>query len=40
MAASKKQVVYREADKGRFVPKEYADKHPKTTVKETNKRGK
>jgi len=40
MTAQKKQVVYREADKGLFVTEEYAKKHPKTTVKETNKRGK
>ena len=25
---------YREADKGKFVTKEYADKHPKTTIKD------
>lgn len=31
---------YREADKGRYVTKEYADKHPKTTVKETDKKKK
>lgn len=31
---------YREADKGRYVTKKYADKHPKTTVKETDKKKK
>jgi hypothetical protein len=28
---------YRDAETGHYVPKEYADKHPKTTVKETSK---
>lgn len=32
-----KKEIYREADKGKFVTKEYAEKHPKTTVKETVK---
>jgi hypothetical protein len=40
MADSKKTTHYREADKGRYVTKEYADKHPKTTVKETDKKKK
>ncbi len=25
---------YRDADSGQYVPKKYADKHPKTTVSE------
>lgn len=28
---------YRDADTGRFVEKGYADKHPKTTIKDTMK---
>jgi|SoiMethySBSTD1v2_1073268.scaffolds.fasta_scaffold2273325_2 hypothetical protein len=28
---------YRDADSGQYVKKDYADKHPKTTVKETDK---
>lgn len=28
---------YRDAGTGEYVTKEYADKHPKTTVKETTK---
>lgn len=36
--AEKKNTRYREADKGQYVTKEYAEKHPKTTVKETEKR--
>ena len=31
---------YRSADTGKFVTKKYADKHPKTTVKETVKKTK
>jgi len=37
---SAKQTVHRSAQTGKFVTKEYAGKHPKTTVKESvNKRG-
>jgi hypothetical protein len=28
---------YRDADSGQYVTKKYADSHPKTTVKETDK---
>ncbi|HEV7645913.1 MAG TPA: hypothetical protein VGO50_18385 [Pyrinomonadaceae bacterium] len=35
-----RKIVYRDSDKGRFVPKEYADKHPKTTEKERVRTGK
>lgn len=28
---------YRDAETGEFVTKQYAEKHPKTTVKETSK---
>ena len=28
---------YRDAGTGEYVPKKYADSHPKTTVKETSK---
>jgi hypothetical protein len=28
---------YRDAETGKYVKKEYAEKHPKTTVKETDK---
>ena len=31
------QVVYRDAKSGNFVTREYAEAHPDTTVKETNK---
>jgi len=31
-----KQVRYRDAGDGQYVSKEYAEKHPKTTVKETD----
>ena len=29
-----KKTVYRDSEDGRFVEKEYADKHPRTTEKE------
>lgn len=29
---------YRRADTGQYTTKKYADKHPKTTVKETDKK--
>jgi hypothetical protein len=35
-----KKTVHRDAGSGQFVKKTYADKHPKTTVKETIKRSK
>ncbi|ASV78486.1 multidrug transporter [Elizabethkingia anophelis] len=35
-----KKTVYRDAGTGKFVKKSYADKHPKTTVKETKKSNK
>jgi hypothetical protein len=35
---AKKTSVYRDAETGQFVTKDYADKHPKTTVKETIKK--
>ncbi|HTA26185.1 MAG TPA: multidrug transporter [Bacteroidia bacterium] len=38
MAKTQKVKIYKEADKGRIVSKEYADKHPKTTFLETTKR--
>jgi hypothetical protein len=31
-----KKTDYRSAESGRFVKKSFADKHPKTTVKEQN----
>jgi hypothetical protein len=34
----KTQVIHREVDKGRFVTKEYADKHKKTTEREVRKK--
>jgi hypothetical protein len=37
---SEKTTRYRDADSGHYVKKEYADKHPKTTVKETDKKKK
>ncbi len=33
----KKVTHHRDAGTGRYVKKEYADKHPKTTVRETDK---
>lgn len=33
-----KTIHYRDAGTGQYVPKEYAVKHPKTTVKETDKK--
>lgn len=36
--SSKTTTDYRSAGTGRFVTKDYATKHPKTTVKETNKK--
>ena len=37
---STKQTVHRSAQTGKFVTKEYADKHPKTTIKDSvNKKG-
>ena len=35
---SKTSINYRSADTGRYVTKQYAQKHPKTTVKETDKK--
>jgi hypothetical protein len=37
---TKKMATYRDAGTGKFVTKSYADKHPKTTVKETVKKSK
>ncbi|GGF00294.1 hypothetical protein SAMN05443634_105180 [Chishuiella changwenlii] len=34
---AKKVVRYRDAESGQYVKKEYAEKNPKTTVKETDK---
>lgn len=34
---AKKIERYRDAEDGKYVTKEYAEKHPKTTVKETDK---
>lgn len=36
--ATKDQTHYRDAGTGQYVTKQYADKHPKTTVKETDKK--
>ena len=38
MAKKKIQIRYRDAGTGKYVKKEYAEKHPKTTVKETDKK--
>jgi hypothetical protein len=35
---SKGTTYYRSADSGKYVTKKYAEKHPKTTVKETDKK--
>lgn len=37
MAKERKIERYRDAEGGQYVKKEYAEKHPKTTVKETDK---
>lgn len=37
MAKVKKITRQRDAGSGKYVTKEYADKHPKTTIKETDK---
>jgi hypothetical protein len=39
MGTTKQKTVthHRSAETGRYVSKKYADKHPKTTVKETDK---
>lgn len=34
-----KKTVYRDSGSGQFVPKNYADKHPKTTEKERVRTG-
>ena len=34
---AKKQVRHRDAGTGKYVTEQYAKKHPKTTVKETDK---
>jgi hypothetical protein len=34
---SEKTEKYRRADSGEYTTKQYAEKHPKTTVKETQK---
>ena len=33
-----KKTSYRSAETGRYVSKDYADRHPKTTVKETDRK--
>lgn len=35
---AKKVVRYRDAESGQYVTKKEAEKHPKTTVKETDKK--
>lgn len=37
MSKTGKQSTYRSAETGRYVTKDYADRHPKTTVKETDR---
>jgi hypothetical protein len=37
MTKSKTTTRYRRADTGRYITKKYAENHPKTTVKETDK---
>jgi len=37
---AKKSTVHRDAGSGQYVTKQYADKHPRTTVKETVKKSK
>lgn len=37
---NKSTTRYRDAESGEYVKKEYAEKHPKTTVKETDKKKK
>lgn len=35
-----RRTIYRNSETGRIVPKDYADKHPKTTEKERVRTGK
>ncbi|HET8885624.1 MAG TPA: hypothetical protein VFM70_04635 [Salinimicrobium sp.] len=37
---AKKITRYRDAETGEYVKKDYAEKHPKTTVKETDRTAK
>lgn len=37
-STTSKSVSYRSAETGRYVSKKFADTHPKTTVKETDKK--
>ena len=37
MTKPKTRTNYRDADTGQYIPKEQAEKHPKTSVKETDK---
>ena len=37
---SKKSTKYRDAGTGQYVKKKYAESHPKTTVKETDRKRK
>ena len=37
MAKTKTKTSYRDAGTGQYVKEDYAKKHPKTTVKETDK---
>jgi len=37
MAKTKTKTSYRDAGTGQYIPKEQAEKHPKTTIKETDK---
>ena len=38
--SSDKKISYRDAGTGRYVSKDYATSHPKTTVKETDRKRK
>lgn len=37
MTKPKTRTNYRDADTGQYIPKEQAEKHPETSVKETDK---
>lgn len=40
MANKSKTVRYRSAESGQYTTKKYSEKHPKTTVRETDKKKK
>lgn len=37
--SAERKTIYRDSETGRIVPKDYAEKHPKTTEKERVRKG-